>query len=83
MNGTQYQVKPIQIIDTLGRNFVNFLTTEWNGYPILITVETTDYPVENITFPTVTVCREDNEPNCFNFVTKIFDYLPFPCFDNG
>jgi hypothetical protein len=59
---------------------INFL--EWNNNPVIITVETTDFPVENISFPTVTVCREDNEPNCFEFVTKIFDYFPFPCFEN-
>ena len=46
-------------------------------------METTDYPVENITFPTVTVCRDENEPNCFEFVSKIFDFAEFPCFDEG
>jgi hypothetical protein len=35
---------------------------EWNENPGIITVETTDYPVENITFPTVTVCRDASEP---------------------
>jgi hypothetical protein len=60
-----------------------FLISEWNANPILITVETTDYPVENITFPTVTVCREDNKPNCFEFVAKMFDYVPFPCVENA
>ena len=55
--------------------------TEWNGNPVLISVETTDFPVENIHFPTVTVCREDNEPNCFEFVAKLFDYIQFPCFE--
>ena len=56
---------------------------EWNANPILISVETTEFPVENISFPTVTVCREDNEPNCFEFLTKMADYIKFPCFDNG
>jgi hypothetical protein len=46
-------------------------------------VETTDYPVEKISFPSVTVCWEDNDPNCFEFITKIFDFADFPCFDNG
>ena len=46
-------------------------------------METSDYPVENIIFPTVTVCREDNEPNCFKFATKIFDFVDFPFFDHG
>jgi hypothetical protein len=60
-----------------------FFSTEWRGNPVLISVETTDYPIENIIFPTVTTCREENEPNCFYFFAKLFDYLPFPCFDDG
>ena len=60
-----------------------FLIAEWNTNPILITVETTDYPIENISFPTVTICREFNEQNCFEFVSKIFDFVDFPCFDEG
>jgi hypothetical protein len=63
------------------KNFNEFI--EWGSNPILTTVESSDYPVENIIFPTVTVCREDNKPNCFEFVTKIFDYVDFPCFDHG
>ena len=64
-------------------NAMNILSTEWNGNPVLISVETTDYPVEKILFPTVTTCREENEPNCFYFFSKLFDYLPFPFFDEG
>lgn len=56
---------------------------EWNTNPILISVETTDYPIENINFPSITVCREDNEQNCFEFVSKIMDHIQFPCFDEG
>jgi hypothetical protein len=31
----------------------------------------------------VTVCREDNEPNCFEFVSKLFDFADYPCFEYG
>jgi hypothetical protein len=48
----------------------------------LITVETTDYPVEKILFPTVTVCREDNEVKTFEFAAKMLDYVKFPCFES-
>ena len=60
-----------------------FTFTDWNANPVLITVESTHYPVKKIHFPTVTVWRpESNKPNCFEFVTKILDYYPFPCFDD-
>jgi hypothetical protein len=50
---------------------------------VLITVERTDYPVEKILHPTVTVCREDNDPNRFELTAKLLDTVKFPCFDNG
>ena len=56
--------------------------SEWNANPVLITVETTDYPIENIVFPTVTVCPDDGGINTFEFVAKMFDYVKFPCFDD-
>jgi hypothetical protein len=59
-----------------------FSISEWNANPVLITVETTDYPIEKIIFPSVTVCREDNSINSFEFISKIFDYVKFPCFDD-
>ena len=56
--------------------------SDWNSNPVLTTLETSDYPVENLTFPSVTICREDNEPNCLEFAAKILDHVPFPCFEN-
>jgi hypothetical protein len=56
--------------------------TEWNANPVIITVESTDYPVEKITFPTVTICREDNKADVVPFITKLFDYVRFPCYEN-
>jgi hypothetical protein len=56
---------------------------EWISNPISIVIENPDYPVENIPFPTVTVCREENKPNFFEFIAKILDYVSFPCFDDG
>ena len=47
---------------------------------MVITVETIDYPVENIPFPAITICPEKNEPNCFEIITKIFDFVEFPIF---
>ena len=53
---------------------------EWKTNPVLISIEDTDYPIENIPFPTVTICPEKNEPSCFEIVAKIFDFVEFPIF---
>ena len=43
-------------------------------------METTDFPVEDIIFPTVTICHEEKGSSCFEIVTKIFDHVEFPIF---
>jgi hypothetical protein len=37
-----------------------------------------DYPVEDIDFPTVTICPEENEFDPSGFVTKLLDFRRFP-----
>ena len=50
--------------------------------PVMIYVDTTDYPVEKIPFPTVTVCQKDNDPNKVQMLAKILNHVKFPCFDD-
>jgi len=40
-----------------------------------------DYPIENINFPTVTVCPGDNTFNPFGFIAKLLDMIEFPCLE--
>jgi hypothetical protein len=51
--------------------------------PVLITVDTTDYPVDNLPFPAVTLCRENNDPNRFHLASKVLDHLAWPCYNRG
>jgi hypothetical protein len=53
---------------------------EWYSNPAIITVETTDYPIENIPFPTITLCRQDNDLNRFQLIANILDRFKFPCY---
>ena len=55
-------------------------TTDWYGDQTIIIIETPDYPVENVPFPTITVCREDNNPNRFKLMENILNDVEFPCF---
>ena len=50
--------------------------------PVMIYVDTTDYPVEKIPFPTVTVCQKDNDPNKVQMISKILNHVKFPCYDD-
>ena len=54
------------------------LYSDWDSNPVLITIETTDYPVEKIPFPTLTICREDSSPNRMQLVAKLFKQINFP-----
>ena len=49
-----------------------FSSAEWISNPILVTIETTDFPIENIIFPTVTVCRQ------VKFILLFLQTLTFP-----
>ncbi len=64
------------------KHIYNFFVPDWNENPVLISVETTDYPVERIPFPTVTVCQKDNDPNKMQFIEKILNHVQYPCYDD-
>jgi len=59
---------------------LEFPLLDWYSNPSIITVETTDYPIEKIPFPTITLCSEDNDPNGAQFITRILDSFEFPCY---
>jgi hypothetical protein len=56
------------------------LYVDWDSNPVLITIDTTDYPVEKIPFPTLTLCRRDNSPNQMQFPARILDHVEYPVF---
>ena len=50
---------------------------DWQDSPILTTLTTTAYPVDNIDFPAVTICASGMNEEVFNaaFLQQFFDYL--------
>jgi hypothetical protein len=58
------------VIELIQKSFVLF-KLDWKINPIQITVLTTDFPVEKIPFPTITICRKQNNPNGLRFVSKV------------
>ena len=76
----EIELIPVSISIVLNIVFIFYL--DWIENPVLISVETTDYPVEKIPFPTVTVCQKDNDPNKMQFIEKILNHVRYPCYDD-
>lgn len=60
----------------------NFSILEWSENPTVILVETTNYPVDRIPFPSVTICQQDTSPNPWNFMEKLLNFVEYPCYED-
>ena len=65
------------IKDTLIGLYFCFLA--WYNSPIVTVLETLTYPIEELTFPTVTVCPRDSNPDRWGPTIKLFDFLDRRC----
>jgi len=54
--------------------------SDWIDNPTVILVETTDHPIDQIPFPSVTICQKDNNPNRLNLIEKMFNFIKYPCY---
>ena len=55
----------------------------WNDFPTIAISETMTYPIEKVTFPAVTLCPQNSNPDGWGPAIKIFDYMKRSCFDTG
>ena len=59
---------------------INSAFTEWSDNPVITTLETISAPIDDIQFPTVTVCPDTKEPpDSWAFLENILDFLAFDC----
>ena len=42
-------------------------------------LETTTYPIEELNFPTITLCKKDSNPDRWGPAIKVFDHLKMDC----
>lgn len=60
--------------------FIQSNLQEWSGHPVQTTIETTAHPIQNIPFPSVTICEgQDMAPRKFGFVEKFMNRLLYEC----
>ena len=66
--------------DILNRLFFYFLA--WSNSPTVTVLETLTYPIEELPFPTVTLCPRDSNPDRWGATIKLFDFLDRRCGPN-
>ena len=57
--------------------YMKFHLADWYENPIKSVVLT--FPLDEIVFPTVTLCPQDSRPDRWGSVIKIFDHLNTDC----
>ena len=55
----------------------------WYESPTITILETMTYPIEELTFPSVTVCPKHSSPDRWGVAIKLFDYMKKKCSKEG
>ena len=55
----------------------------WYDSPTVTVLDTMTYPIEELTFPTVTVCPQNSNPDRWGATIKAFDHLDKKCPGTG
>ena len=56
-----------------------YLFSEWRKFPTKIVVETLAHPIENVSFPTVTICPQNSNSDRWGSTIKILDHFKRSC----
>jgi hypothetical protein len=56
--------------------FMHSTMQDWSDNPVQTVIETLNYPVQNLQFPSITVCHgETNRPLTFGFAEAFLNYI--------
>lgn len=58
------------------------LLLEWSTNPVIVTLDSLNYPTDNIPFPTITICDKENQPSMYAIVAKIMNHVDYICFED-
>ena len=58
------------------------LIPEWEEKPATTSIESITSPIEELTFPTVTLCPKNPNPDRWGPAIRIFDYMRRGCSHN-
>ena len=61
---------------------IYFSFADWSANPVITTLDTIVAPIEEIQFPTVTVCQDESKaPDNWAFLETIMNSIAFKCYD--
>jgi hypothetical protein len=56
--------------------FMQGTMQDWSDNPVQTVIETLNYPVQNLQFPSITACHgQSNSPLMFGFAEAYFNYI--------
>ena len=58
------------------------LVSEWEENPTITTIESVTSPIEDLMFPTITLCPKNPNPDRWGPTIKLFDYMRQGCGPN-
>ena len=59
--------------------FSKFIILDWQENPTLTILETTKFPIEEVDFPTITLCPENINSDRMRPTMKVLDHLKLAC----
>ena len=69
----------IELNTLLKMNQTHFYTTVWIEEPGMTIIDSTRFPIEDVEFPTVTLCPQSSNTNRWGPVIKVLDYMNITC----
>ena len=64
-------------------NLFKLLLPVWYDSPTVTALDTMTYPIEELTFPTITICPQNSNPDRWGPTIKTFDNLEKRCPNTG
>ena len=82
------RVNPLLTEKVFGRVCASFLIIffsflAWTEIPTIMVVETASHPIEDVSFPTITICPQTTNSDRWGSTIKILDYAQRNCSSGG
>ena len=67
----------------MGKEYNIVFFPDWEENPTTTSIDSVTSPIEDLAFPTITICPTNPNPDRWGPVIKIFDYMRRRCKPNG
>ena len=67
----------------MGKAYKILFFLDWEENPTTTSIESVTSPIEDLAFPTITICPTNPNPDRWGPAIRIFDYMKRRCKPNG